>query len=69
LVIQPKNNLGYAETGRFPKAVATTRRAQQFVTGRNNPELVNALQAQIGLYQSGSLFRDTSQTNTPARSQ
>jgi hypothetical protein len=49
--------------------VATARHAQQFATGRNNPELVNALQAQIGLYQSGSLFRDTSQTNTPARSQ
>jgi Flp pilus assembly protein TadD len=59
----------YAEAGRFPEAVATARRAQQLASGLSNPGLVSALQVQIGFYQSGSPFRDTSQTNTPGRSQ
>jgi tetratricopeptide (TPR) repeat protein len=56
----------YAETGRFPEAVATAQRAQQLAAAQNNPELVDALQGEIGLYQTGSPFRDIDQTNTPA---
>jgi tetratricopeptide (TPR) repeat protein len=59
----------YAEAGRFPEAVATAQRAQQLAVDQSNPGLASALQIQIGFYQSGSPFRDTSQTNTPGRSQ
>jgi tetratricopeptide (TPR) repeat protein len=59
----------YAEAGRFPEAVATARRAQQLAVDQSNLGLASALQVQIGFYQSGSTFRDTSQTNTPGRSQ
>jgi tetratricopeptide (TPR) repeat protein len=59
----------YAEAGRFSEAIATAQRAQQLALDQSNPDLVNALQGQIGLYQAGSPFRDTSQTNTPDRSQ
>jgi tetratricopeptide (TPR) repeat protein len=53
----------YAETGRFPEAVATARRAQQLASDQHDSDLVNALQVQMGLYQAGAPFRDDSQTN------
>ena len=53
----------YAETGRFPEAVATARRAQLLASGQHDSDLVNALQDQMGLYQAGAPFRDDSQTN------
>ncbi len=56
----------YAEAGRFPEAAETARRAQQLAAAQNNTELAAALQAQTGLYQAGSPFRDTGQTSTPA---
>jgi protein O-mannosyl-transferase len=55
----------YAEAGRFPEAVETAQRAQQLAAAQNNTKLVDALQGQIGFYQTGSPFRDTGQTNTP----
>jgi Flp pilus assembly protein TadD len=58
----------YAEAGRFSEAVTTARRAQQLASGQRKPDLVKALQVQIGLYQAGAPFRDASQTNPPARS-
>jgi Flp pilus assembly protein TadD len=57
----------YAEAGRFPDAVKTARQAQQLAAARNNISLADALQVQIGLYQAGMPFRETSQTNAPAR--
>ena len=57
----------YAETGQFPEALATARRAQQLARDQSNPGLVNALQVPIGLYQAGSPFRDPGQTKVPAR--
>jgi tetratricopeptide (TPR) repeat protein len=56
----------YAEAGRFPEAMDTARRAQQLAASQSDPDLANALQAQIELYQMGSPFRDVAQTNTPA---
>jgi tetratricopeptide (TPR) repeat protein len=53
----------YAETGRFPEAVATARRAQHLAGDQHDSDLVNALQVQMGLYQGGAPFRDDSQTN------
>ena len=57
----------YAEAGRFPEAVETAQRARQLAATQSNSELVDALQLQIGLYQAGAPFRDTSQTNPPAQ--
>jgi Flp pilus assembly protein TadD len=56
-----------AETGRFPEAVATARQALQLLNAQANANtgLVNALRAQIGLYEAGSPFRDTSLRNAP----
>jgi hypothetical protein len=55
----------YAETGRFPEAIATAQRALQVATAQSNVALVNALLGQIGLYQAGRPLRDTSQTAAP----
>ena len=56
----------YAEAGRFSEAMDAARRAQQLAVSQSNPDLVNALQVQMGLYQAGSPFRDAGQANTPA---
>jgi tetratricopeptide (TPR) repeat protein len=55
----------YAEAGRFPEAVETARQARQLAVDQNNPDLVNALQVQIGLYSAGTPFREAGQTNAP----
>lgn len=47
----------YAEAGRFPDAIAATKRGQQIATAQNRPDLVNAFQMQQGLYQAGQPFR------------
>jgi tetratricopeptide (TPR) repeat protein len=53
----------YAEAGRFAEAVTTAQRALELAGAQtNNPE-IESLQAQIRLYQAGTPFRDTSQTN------
>jgi len=57
----------YAEAGRFPEAVENARRAQQLAIDQSNPDPINDLKVQIKLYQAGSPYRDTSQTNTPDR--
>jgi len=59
----------YAEAGRFPEAVATTRQALQLATSQKNAStdaIVTALQEQLKLYQAGSPFRDTSLKNVSA---
>ncbi len=49
----------YAENGQFPEAVSAAQRALQLATAQNGAALVNALQEQLGFYQTGSPFRDT----------
>ena len=53
----------YAETGRLPEAVATAQRALALAAAQTNLAELNPLRSQIELYQAGSPFRDTSQTN------
>jgi protein O-mannosyl-transferase len=53
----------YAEAGQFPEAVKTAQHAQQLAATQNNRLLVNALQAQIRLYQAGTPFREAGQTD------
>jgi Flp pilus assembly protein TadD len=55
----------YAEAGEFGEAAAAARRALAIVSGQANanPGLVNALRAQIGLYEAGSPFRDNGLRN------
>jgi protein O-mannosyl-transferase len=48
----------YAEAGKFPEAVATSRRALALASASTNPAQVTALRDRIGLYQSGRPFRD-----------
>jgi tetratricopeptide (TPR) repeat protein len=57
----------YAEAGRLAQAVATAQRALELATAQTNSADVEALRAQIGLYQAGSPFRDASQTNLTPR--
>ncbi len=54
----------YAETGRFPEAIATAQRALDLATARTNSALMEPLRAQIALYRAGSPFRDSGPTNT-----
>jgi len=55
----------YAETGRFADAAAAAARAQQIAMAQTNAPLVDALQQQLDVYQSGRPFRDVSPTNAP----
>lgn len=55
----------YAETGKFTEAISTARQALDLAGAQNNNSLINAIQAQIKLYQAGSPFRDSSLTNAP----
>jgi tetratricopeptide (TPR) repeat protein len=48
----------YAESGRFPEATATARRAVQLAAGRHNDAMAATLQAQLNLYQAGGPLRD-----------
>jgi Flp pilus assembly protein TadD len=56
----------YAETGRFPEAVAAAQRALRLAVAQQNTGLVDGLQEQIRFYQSGFPFRDTGPMKVPA---
>ena len=47
----------YAESGNFPEAIETGKRAIAMATGQQNSALVNVLQQEISLYQAGSAVR------------
>jgi len=49
----------YAETGQFPAAITTARRALQLASGQNNAALAVALASQLKLYEAGSPFHDS----------
>jgi tetratricopeptide (TPR) repeat protein len=49
----------YAETGRFPEAVLTAKQALALAMAQSNTGLTNALQTEIGLYQTNSPCRST----------
>jgi tetratricopeptide (TPR) repeat protein len=49
----------YAETGQFPQAVESARRAEQLALASANTALAQRLRQQIELYQAGSPYRDT----------
>jgi tetratricopeptide (TPR) repeat protein len=51
----------YAETGQFPKAIETARRAIDLATAQNRTELAASLQGDLKLFQSRQPLRDTSQ--------
>jgi len=55
----------YAETGQFSEALLTAQRALRLASLQHNTALTHALSRQIALYQAGSPFRDTPQTNAP----
>jgi tetratricopeptide (TPR) repeat protein len=50
----------YAETERFPEAIATARRAQRLAAQQGNAAESEALDRQVKLYQTGAPFRDPS---------
>jgi len=50
----------YAESGRFPEAIATAERAQQLAAQQGNAAGAEVLGRQVKLYQTGTPFRDTS---------
>jgi protein O-mannosyl-transferase len=54
-----------AELGDFPRAIAAAERAVQLAAARNDSAQVDALKIQLGCYQSGAPFRDSSLTNQP----
>jgi protein O-mannosyl-transferase len=47
----------FAQTGRFSEAVETAERSLQLATAQNDAALVEALRAEIGLYQNGIPYR------------
>jgi protein O-mannosyl-transferase len=47
----------YAESGNFPMAIETGKRAMAMAADGKNPELQNALHQEISLYQAGSAVR------------
>ena len=47
----------YAETGRFPEAVQTARKALELAVQQNNRPLTDVLPARIALYEAGKPFR------------
>ena len=53
----------YAEAVRFSEAITTIQRALQLANRQNNAALVNALEAQLKLYQAGSPFHQTGHSN------
>jgi Flp pilus assembly protein TadD len=52
----------YAETGQFPQAVTTARRALELATAQTNTPQVEALSGRLKLYEANSAFRDTELT-------
>ncbi len=53
----------YAEAGRFPEAVATAKQALALAVTQSNTGLTNALQTEIGLYQTNSPCRSINAVN------
>jgi tetratricopeptide (TPR) repeat protein len=51
----------FAEVGRFPEAVQTTRRALDLATQQNKQPLAAVLKARIALYEANTPFRETEQ--------
>jgi tetratricopeptide (TPR) repeat protein len=51
----------YAEVGRFPEAINTVQRASHLAGAKSNTGLVEALQSQLKLYQTGIPFHGTEQ--------
>jgi len=49
----------YAEVGRFPEAVQTTRQALALATQQNTQPLAEGLRARIALYEAKTPFRET----------
>ena len=49
----------YAETGRYPEAVRTARKALQLASQRKEQTLEEALKAKIALYEAGTPYRET----------
>jgi len=47
----------YAETGRFPEAAETARRALEMAIGQGDQRLVEGLRARIELYRARTAFR------------
>jgi Flp pilus assembly protein TadD len=48
----------YAEAGRFPDAIETTRRALELATQQNQADLAESLSAKVKLYEAGKPYRD-----------
>lgn len=48
----------YAETGRFPDAVETARRALALAAAQNQPRLAEGMKARLALYESGKPYRE-----------
>ncbi len=55
----------YAETGRFPEAVQTARKALDLARQQNNQSLAESNRAKIPLYEAGTPFRDIKQSAPP----
>jgi len=53
----------YAESGRFPEAVATAQRALDLATAQTNSAQADILLANIALYRAGAPFHDMPGTN------
>ena len=53
----------FAETGRFPEAIASARQALELAAAQNNTMEAESFRAQLQFYQASAPFRDDSQTN------
>jgi tetratricopeptide (TPR) repeat protein len=53
----------YAETGRFPEAVVTAKRALQLAGAQPNPVLIDAIKSELTQYQAGIASTSTEQRN------
>jgi tetratricopeptide (TPR) repeat protein len=58
----------YAETGRFPEALLTARRALALATEQNNQALAQGVKARIRLYEAKTPFREMRQPSSFRRS-
>ena len=55
----PRMADAYAESGRFPEAIQTLRRAIDLATTQNQAGFIEELQARIRLYETGTPYRDS----------
>jgi tetratricopeptide (TPR) repeat protein len=55
----------YAEAGRFPEALAATRKALELAKRQNDRPLIDALRAHIALYEAGKPYHQTPAASTP----